>query len=237
MTDPTGPDSRPRRRPHRPADGGARRARNTCSVWLAGGGAVAEESTAAGSRRRPRGGPAARRGHLLPPARAAEAVHPAVRRPAGGRGHRALPGPGGHSQFSRTDGCEIARWRAMAPLLGGVAGSTGASLRPAGRLKQATAGGVNRRPLLLFAVRQLRLDGVVRAVQLLVLDLGLLLLHFLPFSFLSFLSLCLPCRRCHRDRRCCPGPRRSGNHDRAGGVTSTLTKVGSLAPAKVTRPM
>jgi len=30
------------------------------------------------------------------------------------------------SQFSRTDGCEIARWRAMAPLLGGVAGSTGA---------------------------------------------------------------------------------------------------------------
>ncbi|MDQ0851742.1 hypothetical protein QFZ65_003680 [Arthrobacter sp. B3I9] len=31
-----------------------------------------------------------------------------------------------HSQFSRTDGCEIARWRAMAPLLGGVAGSTGA---------------------------------------------------------------------------------------------------------------
>ncbi|WCI07548.1 serine protease inhibitor [Arthrobacter sp. OVS8] len=29
-------------------------------------------------------------------------------------------------QFSRTDGCEIARWRAMAPLLGGVAGSTGA---------------------------------------------------------------------------------------------------------------
>ncbi|MEC5192745.1 MULTISPECIES: serine protease inhibitor [unclassified Arthrobacter] len=32
-----------------------------------------------------------------------------------------------HSRFSRTDGCEIARWRAMAPLLGGVAGSTGAS--------------------------------------------------------------------------------------------------------------
>ena len=31
-----------------------------------------------------------------------------------------------NSQFSRTDGCEIARWRAMAPLLGGVAGSTGA---------------------------------------------------------------------------------------------------------------
>lgn len=31
-----------------------------------------------------------------------------------------------HSRFSRTDGCEIARWRAMAPLLGGVAGSTGA---------------------------------------------------------------------------------------------------------------
>ncbi len=30
------------------------------------------------------------------------------------------------SGFSRTDGCEIARWRAMAPLLGGVAGSTGA---------------------------------------------------------------------------------------------------------------
>jgi hypothetical protein len=26
----------------------------------------------------------------------------------------------------RTDGCEIARWRAMAPLLGGSAGSTGA---------------------------------------------------------------------------------------------------------------
>ena len=32
-----------------------------------------------------------------------------------------------HSEFSRTDGCEIARWRAMAPLLGGAAGSTGAS--------------------------------------------------------------------------------------------------------------
>jgi len=31
-----------------------------------------------------------------------------------------------NSEFSRTDGCEIARWRAMAPLLGGVAGSTGA---------------------------------------------------------------------------------------------------------------
>lgn len=31
-----------------------------------------------------------------------------------------------HSTFSRTDGCEIARWRAMMPLLGGVAGSTGA---------------------------------------------------------------------------------------------------------------
>lgn len=32
-----------------------------------------------------------------------------------------------HREFSRTDGCEIARWRAMAPLLGGVAGGTGAS--------------------------------------------------------------------------------------------------------------
>ncbi|MDZ4093065.1 MAG: serine protease inhibitor [Arthrobacter sp.] len=31
-----------------------------------------------------------------------------------------------NSEFSRTDGCEIARWRTMAPLLGGVAGSTGA---------------------------------------------------------------------------------------------------------------
>ncbi|WP_160668089.1 serine protease inhibitor [Pseudarthrobacter sp. ATCC 49987] len=31
------------------------------------------------------------------------------------------------STFRRTDGCEIARWRAMAPLLGGNAGSTGAS--------------------------------------------------------------------------------------------------------------
>jgi hypothetical protein len=30
------------------------------------------------------------------------------------------------SEFSRTDGCEIARWRTMAPLLGGTAGSTGA---------------------------------------------------------------------------------------------------------------
>ncbi len=28
-------------------------------------------------------------------------------------------------EFSRTDGCEIARWRALAPLLGGSAGSTG----------------------------------------------------------------------------------------------------------------
>jgi aminoglycoside phosphotransferase (APT) family kinase protein len=31
-----------------------------------------------------------------------------------------------HSQLSRTDGCEIARWRSMAPLLGGTEGSTGA---------------------------------------------------------------------------------------------------------------
>jgi hypothetical protein len=31
-----------------------------------------------------------------------------------------------HCRFSRTDGCEIARWRAMAALLGGSAGSTGA---------------------------------------------------------------------------------------------------------------
>jgi aminoglycoside phosphotransferase (APT) family kinase protein len=31
-----------------------------------------------------------------------------------------------HSAFSRIDGCEIARWRAMMPLLGGVVGSTGA---------------------------------------------------------------------------------------------------------------
>jgi hypothetical protein len=30
------------------------------------------------------------------------------------------------SRFSMTDGCEIARWRALSPLLGGVAGSTGA---------------------------------------------------------------------------------------------------------------
>ncbi|MDQ0209418.1 serine protease inhibitor [Arthrobacter bambusae] len=29
------------------------------------------------------------------------------------------------SRFSRTDSCEIARWRTMAALLGGVAGSTG----------------------------------------------------------------------------------------------------------------
>lgn len=31
-----------------------------------------------------------------------------------------------NSRFSRTDGCEIAKWRSMAPLLGGVPGSTGA---------------------------------------------------------------------------------------------------------------
>ena len=30
-----------------------------------------------------------------------------------------------HSRFSLTDGCEIARWRALAPLFGGTAGSTG----------------------------------------------------------------------------------------------------------------
>jgi hypothetical protein len=30
------------------------------------------------------------------------------------------------SHFSRTDGCEIARWRSMTPLLGGMEGSTGA---------------------------------------------------------------------------------------------------------------
>lgn len=32
-----------------------------------------------------------------------------------------------HSQFSRTDGCEIARWKTMASLLGNTGGSTGAS--------------------------------------------------------------------------------------------------------------
>jgi hypothetical protein len=31
-----------------------------------------------------------------------------------------------NSRFSLTDGCEIARWRALSPLLGGVAGSSGA---------------------------------------------------------------------------------------------------------------
>ncbi|MEV7603960.1 serine protease inhibitor [Paenarthrobacter sp. NPDC089322] len=31
------------------------------------------------------------------------------------------------STFSRTDGCEIARWRSISPLLGGTGGSTGAS--------------------------------------------------------------------------------------------------------------
>ena len=30
-----------------------------------------------------------------------------------------------HSHFSLTDGCEIARWRSLAPLLGGTASSTG----------------------------------------------------------------------------------------------------------------
>lgn len=30
-----------------------------------------------------------------------------------------------HSRFSLTDGCEIARWRAMAPLFGGTPGSQG----------------------------------------------------------------------------------------------------------------
>lgn len=30
------------------------------------------------------------------------------------------------ARFSRTDGCEIAKWRSMAPLLGGVPGSDGA---------------------------------------------------------------------------------------------------------------
>ncbi len=29
-------------------------------------------------------------------------------------------------RFSLTDGCEIARWHALAPLLGGISGSTGA---------------------------------------------------------------------------------------------------------------
>lgn len=31
-----------------------------------------------------------------------------------------------HSRFALTDGCEIARWRALSPLLGGIAGSAGA---------------------------------------------------------------------------------------------------------------
>lgn len=31
-----------------------------------------------------------------------------------------------NSTFKRTDGCEISRWRAMAPLLGGLSGGTGA---------------------------------------------------------------------------------------------------------------
>ncbi|MFH5879727.1 serine protease inhibitor [Arthrobacter sp. NA-172] len=30
-----------------------------------------------------------------------------------------------NSRFSRTDGCEIARWHTMATLLGGISGSTG----------------------------------------------------------------------------------------------------------------
>lgn len=30
------------------------------------------------------------------------------------------------AQFSRTDGCQISRWQALAPLFGGTAGSTGA---------------------------------------------------------------------------------------------------------------
>lgn len=30
-----------------------------------------------------------------------------------------------HCRFSLTDGCEIARWHALAPLLGGITGSTG----------------------------------------------------------------------------------------------------------------
>ncbi|WP_426005837.1 serine protease inhibitor [Paenarthrobacter sp. NyZ202] len=29
------------------------------------------------------------------------------------------------SRFSRTDGCEIARWKSLAPLLGSIGGSTG----------------------------------------------------------------------------------------------------------------
>ena len=35
-------------------------------------------------------------------------------------------GRGVEARFSRTDGCEISRWKSMAPLLGGTAGSTGA---------------------------------------------------------------------------------------------------------------
>ncbi|WP_457972642.1 serine protease inhibitor [Arthrobacter sp. D1-17] len=31
-----------------------------------------------------------------------------------------------HCRFSLTDGCEIARWHALSPLLGGISGSTGA---------------------------------------------------------------------------------------------------------------
>ena len=31
------------------------------------------------------------------------------------------------SMFSRTDGCEISRWNAMAPLLGGAGGASGAT--------------------------------------------------------------------------------------------------------------
>jgi len=32
-----------------------------------------------------------------------------------------------HSHFSRTDGCEIARWKALATLLGNVGGASGAT--------------------------------------------------------------------------------------------------------------
>ncbi|WP_284975741.1 serine protease inhibitor [Arthrobacter sp. efr-133-TYG-104] len=32
-----------------------------------------------------------------------------------------------HSRFSKTDGCEIARWRTLATLFGGSTGSTGAT--------------------------------------------------------------------------------------------------------------
>ena len=139
-------------RPDHPADGVTRRAASTYSAWSPQRTAGSHRRVhAAGPRRCPGGRGAVRRGHLLPQAGAAQDVHPAVRRTAGGRRDRDVSRPSRARRFRRTDGCEIARWRAMAPLLGGTPGSPAdLSIRPQRNVpdQQERPGAVGHRDVL-----------------------------------------------------------------------------------------